>query len=98
LPPNLVDAALRVLGQAWSVANARPLPPGVFPITKKAVTRMAQGLAEAGLRVTLGESVDSAVRDLGLDYFGASGVDEGFDQLVRTTDAVGRSRRRSASS
>src|SRR4029077_3881821 len=78
---------MRVLGQAWSVANAKTLPAGVLPITRRTVTRMAQGLAEAGLRVTLGEPLDSATRDLGLDFFGGRGVDDGFDQLMRTTDA-----------
>ena len=88
LPGPLVDAALRALGQAWSVANAQTLPSGVLPIARNVVTRKAQALAEAGLRVTLGETLDGAVRDLGFDFFGANGhIDDGFDQLLRQTDA-----------
>ena len=57
LPLPLVDAAMRVLGQAWSIANAAPgtLPAGVKRIGKDVVKQRALALAEAGLRVTLGE-------------------------------------------
>ncbi|HVN13858.1 MAG TPA: carboxypeptidase regulatory-like domain-containing protein, partial [Kineosporiaceae bacterium] len=89
LPSAVVDAAMRVLGQAWSIANAPAgtLPAGVTRTSKGAVTKKALALAEAGLRVTLGQSQADAVRDLALDFFSAPPIDAGFDQLLRETDA-----------
>ncbi len=89
LPQSVVDAAMRVLGQAWSIANAPAgaLPQGVIRTDRNAVTQKALALAEAGLRVGLGQPLNSALRDLGLDFYGGSPVDPGFDQLLRTTNA-----------
>ena len=87
LPTDVVDAAMRVLGQAWSVATAPSLPAGVLPTSKTLVTQKALALAEAGLRQSLGEPLPNALRDLGTDFFGGSPVDPGFDQVLRTTPA-----------
>jgi hypothetical protein len=89
LPQDVVDAAMRVLGQAWSVATDGPalLPAGVIPTTKTIVTQKALALSEAGLRQSLGESLPNALRDLATDFFGGSPVDPGFDQVLRTTPA-----------
>ena len=89
LPADVVDAAMRVLGQAWSVANAPSgtLPPGVIRVSGQVVVKKALALAESGLRVTLGQSSDAAVRDLLYDFFSGAPVDPGFDQLLRTTEA-----------
>jgi hypothetical protein len=89
LPSDVVNAAMRVLGQAWSVATAPPgtLPVTVIPTTTAVVTRKAQALAEAGLRQTLGEPVLNAVRDLAPDFWGGSPVDPGFNQVLQTTPA-----------
>lgn len=89
LPPSLVDAAMRVLGQAWSVAQspAGTLAAGVARITPTTVLQRAQLLAEAGLRVSLGQAAADAVRDLAFDFYGGTPFDAGFDQLLRTTSA-----------
>lgn len=88
LPLPVVDAAMRVLGQAWSIANApaNTLPAGVTRVSKPLVTAKALALAEAGLRIALGQPEADAIRDLLPDFHG-SPVDRGFDQLLRTTDA-----------
>src|SRR5271157_690232 len=85
LPADLVNAAMTVLGDAWSVANtpAGQLPPGVIRISKSVVTQKALDLAEAGLRVTLGQPTADAIRDLIPDFYGGSPIDAGFDQLLR---------------
>jgi len=89
LPANVVDAAMRVLGQAWSVANAPAgtLPVGVTRVSGQVAVKKALALAEAGLRVTLGQTSDAAVRDLLYDFYAGTPVDPGFDQLLRTTEA-----------
>lgn len=89
LPPDVVSAAMRVLGQAWSVATAPggALPAGVLPTSTAVVTRKAQALAEAGLRQTLGEPLGNVLRDLGPDFWGGSPVDPGFNQILQTTPA-----------
>jgi hypothetical protein len=89
LPSDIVNAAMRVLGQAWSVANAPPgtLPAGVIPTTTTVVTQKALALSEAGLRQTLGESPSNALRDLAPDWWGGSPVDPGFNQVLQTTPA-----------
>jgi len=87
LPTNVVDAAMRVIGQAWSVATAPTLPAGVIPTTRTVVTQKALALAEAGLRQSLGEPLPNAIRDLATDFFGGTTVDPGFDQVLRTTPA-----------
>jgi hypothetical protein len=89
LPQSVVDAAMLVLGEGWSIANAPPgaLPSGVIRTSKSVVTKKALALAEAGLRVGLGQNVSDAVRDLLSDFYGGTPIDPGFDQLLRTTQA-----------
>jgi hypothetical protein len=89
LPQSVVDAAMLVLGEGWSIANAPSgaLPPNVIRTSKSVVTKKALALAEAGLRVGLGQNVSDAVRDLLSDFYGGTPIDPGFDQLLRTTQA-----------
>ncbi|MCU1245441.1 MAG: LamG domain protein jellyroll fold domain protein, partial [Acidobacteria bacterium] len=89
LPADVVTAAMRVLGQGWSVANAPTgsLPATVTRTSKAIVTQKALALAEAGLRVGFGQSPVDAVRDLVFDFSGGSPVDAGFDQILRQTEA-----------
>ncbi len=104
LPDDVVHAAMRVLGQAYSAANAPAgtLPPTVTRPGKDVVTQKALALAEAGLRVKLGQRPELALRDLTADYYlgtpaastttgngvlPASRLDVGFDQVLRQTDA-----------
>jgi hypothetical protein len=89
LPAPVVRAAMRVLGQAWSIATApsdRPTP-GVTRINANVVMRKAAALAEAGLRVQLAQPVADAVRDLVFDFYQGTPVDPGFDELLRQTRA-----------
>jgi hypothetical protein len=89
LPASVVDAAMRVLGQAWSIANAaaNTLPAGVTRISRSVATQKALALAEAGLRGSLGQDARDGVRDLAFDFYGGAPLDAGFDQLLRQTDA-----------
>lgn len=89
LPAPVVNAAVRVVGQAWSIANAPAgtLPAGVIRTSKTVVLEKALALAEAGLRVSLGQPQVTAVRDLLPDFFGGAPVDRGFDQLLRNSHA-----------
>ena len=96
VPDTLVRAAMRVLGQAWSVANAPQgtLRTGVIRPTKDAVIGKALALAEAGLRIELGQPEADALGDLALDwYVGApptrptATLDPGLDQIHRDTNA-----------
>lgn len=89
LPQTVIEAAMRVLGQAWSIANAPSgtLPSTVTRIDKSVATQKALALAEAGLRAGLGQPVPDAVRDLLFDFHGGTPVDSGFDQLLRETEA-----------
>ena len=89
LPASLVAAAQRVLGQAFSIATApaEALPPDVLFVKRQTVIDHALELAEAGQRILFGDSLQRVVQDLLLDWQGARTQDEGFDQLMRTTDA-----------
>lgn len=89
LPSDIVTAAMRVLGQAWSVANAPPgtLPANVIPTTVNVVTQKALAFSEAGLRQALGETQPNALRDLIPDWWSGSPVDPGFNQVLQTTPA-----------
>ena len=89
LPGDIVNAAMRVLGQAWSVANAPPgtLPANVIPTSVGVVTQKALALSEAGLLQALGEPLPNALRDLIPDWWGGSPVDPGFNQVLQTTPA-----------
>jgi hypothetical protein len=94
LPTDVVSAAMRVLGQAWSVAlaPAGTLPATVTRTTRSVVSEKALALSEAGLRAHLRkrtpEAVRDAVRDVLIDFYGGK-YDEGFDQILRQT-AAGR--------
>lgn len=89
LPGDVVEAAMRVLGQGWSIANAPAgtLPVGLIRTSKTVVTQKALALAEAGLRQGLGQPAADALRDLTTDFWGGSPLDPGFDQLLRQSDA-----------
>jgi hypothetical protein len=89
VPVEVLDAAMRVLGQAWSVANAPAgsLPRGVARTSKSVVVAKALALAEAGLRISLGQDATESVRALDYDFFAGTPRDAGFDQLLRDTDA-----------
>jgi hypothetical protein len=87
LPPDVVRAAMRVLGQAWSVAQSPTLPSGVLPISGAMVKQKALAFAEAGLRKRLGQPEAAALRDLVFDFHGGDPRDDGFDQLLRQTQA-----------
>lgn len=89
LSPGVVEAAMRVLGQAWSISNAPTgtLPAGVVRVSREVATKKALALAEAGLRVSFGQDPASAVRDLATDFYGGETLDPGFDQLLRETQA-----------
>ena len=95
LPGAVSYQAMRVLGQAWSIANAPrgSLPARITRITRGTVEQKAIALAEAGLRVTLRDADDreaalgEALRDLALDFWGGDPVDPGFDRLLRESGA-----------
>ncbi len=87
LPRDLLFAALRVLGQAWSVATAPAgtIPEGVAFVSKSEVFDRATEMAEAGFRVQVGESLERALQGLAFDWIGTDAV--GFEQVVRETSA-----------
>lgn len=87
LPSNLVYAANRVLGQALSIATAAQLPPGIVPVNNSIITRRVLDLAEAGQRVQYGDPLYRVLPDLLRDWQGGRVADDGFDSLVRTSDA-----------
>ena len=87
LPPNLLAAANRVLGQALSVATAGQLPPGVSKVPKSIITKRVLELAEAGQRLRLGDTTNRVLADLLLDWQGGRSGEAGFDQILRATDA-----------
>jgi hypothetical protein len=87
LPTNLVMAANRVLGQAMSVVTAAQLPIGIKPVLRSVVTRRVLELAEAGQRSRYGDAQRRILADLLLDWQGGRWFNEGFDQIVRETDA-----------
>ena len=69
---RVVDAAMRVLGQAWSIANSPPgtLPSGVTRTDRNVVTQKALALAEAGLRFELGEPLGRRDPRSAFDFYG----------------------------
>ncbi|MDJ0848600.1 MAG: Ig-like domain-containing protein [Myxococcota bacterium] len=71
--PDLVFAAVRLLGQAYSVATAPAgaLPPDIDRVTRSFVFDRAVKLAQAGLHVRFGESPADASRDVLVDYLGS---------------------------
>ena len=87
LPPDVLLAANRVLGQALSVATAGQLPVGVLGMSSSTVTERALELAEAGQRIGYGDALKRVLPDLLRDWQGGRTADDGFDQLLRVTDA-----------
>ena len=87
LPPAVVNAAHRVLGQALSIATAGQLPAGVKALGKSIVTRRALELAEAGQRVQYGEEKAKVLADLLLDWQGGRESNAAFDQIIFETNA-----------
>lgn len=89
LPDGLVSAALRVLGQGFSIATAPAgsLPAGVAFVRRQAIVDRALELGEAGQRAGFGEPVVEVLYDLLLDWLGDRRFDPGFDQLLRVTNA-----------
>jgi hypothetical protein len=74
LPADFLTTAMRVLGLAHSVATApQGAPIGIStPIDSAVVAQRGQQLAEAGLRVRIGEAGVTAVGDLMLDWLGGT--------------------------
>ena len=104
LPPGVVNAAQRVLGQALSSNTAGQLPSGIIRVSKRMVQartinhddgrieRKGEGarlmeLLEAAQRVRYGDSLERVLPDLALDWQGAREFDEGWDQILRETNA-----------
>ena len=87
LPTNVLAAANRVLGQALSVATAAQLPAGVLNIPNATITTRSLELAEAGERLQYGDTLNRVLPDLLRDWQGGRQTDDGFDQLIRVTDA-----------
>ncbi len=87
LPAGILAAANRVLGQGIGVATAAQLPTGVLPVAKSILTTRALELAEAGQRLSYGESLSRVLADLMLDWQGGRSFNAGFDQILRETDA-----------
>lgn len=87
LPPELIAAATRVLGQALSVATAGQTPPGIRRVSSATVTARVVELAEAGQRARYGDELERVLLDLLLDWQGGRKFDAGFDQILRETDA-----------
>ncbi|MEG7522132.1 MAG: carboxypeptidase-like regulatory domain-containing protein [Chromatiales bacterium] len=89
LPDGLVSAALRVLGQAYSIATAPSgaLPADVAFVRHQTVIDRGRELGEAGQRVAFGEPLTSVLQDLLLDWLGDRTLDNGFDQLLRQSNA-----------
>ncbi len=85
LPQNIVDAAVGLLGQAWSVATAPTgaLPSDVLPISRQTIVSRANDLSEAGLRILYGEQAVKAVEDLAFDFIGSDNANVGLDSLRR---------------
>jgi len=87
LPPGVLFAATRVLGQALSVATAGQVPPGVLRVNRSIITRRVIELAEAGQRLRYGDSLDRVLPDILRDWQGGREGSAGFDQILRETDA-----------
>ncbi|ABQ27183.1 Ig-like domain-containing protein [Geotalea uraniireducens] len=85
LPADLINAAVGLLGQAWSVATAPTgaLPADVLPIPKQIITARANDLSEAGLRILLNDTTVKAVEDLAFDFIGSDNANRPFDSLRR---------------
>lgn len=87
LPEEIFDAINRVLGQALSVSTAPLLPPGVKQIPFLIIEKRVLEMAEAGQRLAYGDSTNKVLMDLLLDFHGGRKFQEGFDQIIQTTEA-----------
>ena len=91
LPPDVVEAARQMLGQAWSVATAPrgSLPSGVLPVEKQTVVGKAIELGWAGLRIQFHEERDTSLRTLLRDWLGENQASSstGFADALRNTPA-----------
>ena len=87
LPPGIRRAADRMLGQALSLATAGVVPAGVLRLDRSVVTRRSLDLAEAGQRILYGDATNRVLVDLLLDWQGGRSFQEGWDQILRETDA-----------
>ncbi|MBK8001598.1 MAG: carboxypeptidase regulatory-like domain-containing protein [Verrucomicrobia bacterium] len=87
LPPALLFAANRVLGQALSIATAGQVPPGVTRVGKSIISRRVLDLAEAGQRLNYGDPAKRVYADLMRDWQGGREASAGFDQILRETEA-----------
>ncbi|MDH7501179.1 MAG: Ig-like domain-containing protein, partial [Verrucomicrobiota bacterium] len=87
LPNEVLTAANRVLGQALSVATAAQLPPGVLRVGRSVITRRVLDLAEAGQRLRYGDEPRRVLADLLRDWQGGRDRSDGFDQILRETEA-----------
>jgi len=87
LPDQVLSAANRVLGQALSLATAAQLPPGVLRVGRSVITRRVLDLAEAGQRLGYGDEPRRVLADLLRDWQGGRDASDGFDQILRETEA-----------
>lgn len=87
LPEDFRRASDRVLGQALGVATAARLPTGVLKLSAKDVTQRVLDLAEAGRRVRFGDPLERVMADLVRDWQGQRRRVEGFEQILRETEA-----------
>ncbi len=89
LPDELVGAALRVLGQAYSIATSPSgaLPAEVAFVRRQTVIERGRDLGQAGQRVAFGEPLVDVLQDLLLEWLGDGNPDSGFDQLMRQSNA-----------
>ena len=87
LPPELLAAADRLLGQALGTATAATLPPGVRRVTKGVIRQRVIELAEAGQRVRYGDDPAIALADLLLDWQSGRRQSAPFDDLLRVRQA-----------
>ncbi|MGC4081086.1 MAG: Ig-like domain-containing protein [Vicinamibacterales bacterium] len=79
LPASVKAAALGLLGRAWSVATAPPaaMPAGLTRFSRQMVLDRAVQVAEAGMRMTLGETAERSTAALLFDFLGTSYADLG---------------------
>jgi len=87
LPESIRRAADHVLGQALSSATAAMLPPGVRKVDLDTVRQRVIELAEAGQRISHGDSAERTYLDLLLDWHGGRTRSLAFDQIMRETAA-----------
>ena len=87
LPGDLINSALELLGQAYSLATtpAGGVPEGLPTISRDIVKYRVYDLAEAGQMLKYGEDLLKTIETLSLDWLGNSVSDLPFDVLRRIT-------------